>query len=123
MDARLADPVIPPLQFSLGPEPITEEMRVEEKRKRQPTEDKDAPPPKKPRPNPARKRTLVSSEMEEDMQLRATDHMKELGVIPVIVKALEGKRPVCGQLRTSQDKTPDGQIHCVLGRSTAIWCP
>lgn len=30
---------------------------------------------------------------------------------------------VCGQLRTAKDKTPDGQIHRVLGKSNKIWCP
>jgi hypothetical protein len=41
------------------------------------------------------------------------------------VEALSGKRPcpVCHQLRTASDKTPDGQIHRVLGRSNKIWCP
>lgn len=36
-----------------------------------------------------------------------------------------GKRPcpVCRQLRAASDKTPDGLIHRVLGRSNAIWCP
>lgn len=40
-------------------------------------------------------------------------------------QALEGKRrcPICSQLRTANDKTPDGQIHRVLGRSNKIWCP
>ena len=41
------------------------------------------------------------------------------------MKSLQGKRPcpVCHQFRTSDDKTPDGKIHRVLGRSNAIWCP
>jgi len=36
-----------------------------------------------------------------------------------------GKRPytVCGQLRTANDKTPNGQVHRVLGWSNRIWCP
>ena len=40
-------------------------------------------------------------------------------------EALRGKRPcpVCRQLRTASDKTPDGQIHRVLGPSNEIWCP
>ena len=40
-------------------------------------------------------------------------------------KALEGKRrcPVCHQPRTANDKTPDDQVHRVLGRSNKIWCP
>ena len=40
-------------------------------------------------------------------------------------KDLEGKRPcpVCNQLRTAKDKTPDGQIHGVLGCSNKVWCP
>ena len=40
-------------------------------------------------------------------------------------KSVDGKRrcPVCHQLRTANDKTPDGQIHRVLGRSNKIWCP
>ena len=37
----------------------------------------------------------------------------------------KGKRPclVCHQLQTASDKTPDGQIHRVLGCSNKIWCP
>ena len=37
----------------------------------------------------------------------------------------EGKRhcPVCHQLRTASDKTPEGEIHRVLGRSNKLWCP
>ena len=31
--------------------------------------------------------------------------------------------PVCRQLRTASDTTPDGLIHRVLGRSNAVWCP
>ena len=40
-------------------------------------------------------------------------------------KVPDGKRrcPACNQLRTASDKTPDGQIHRVLGRSNKIWCP
>ena len=39
-------------------------------------------------------------------------------------KDLEGKRPcpVCHQLRTANDRTPDGEIHRVLGRSNKTWC-
>ena len=39
--------------------------------------------------------------------------------------AIDGKRrcPVCYQLRTASDTTPDGLIHRVLGRSNKIWCP
>jgi uncharacterized Zn finger protein (UPF0148 family) len=39
--------------------------------------------------------------------------------------SIDGKRhcPVCHQLRAASDKTPDGQIHRVLGRSNKIWCP
>ena len=38
---------------------------------------------------------------------------------------LKGKRPcpVCHQQRTASDKSPDGLIHRVLGRSNKIWCP
>jgi len=37
----------------------------------------------------------------------------------------DGKRrcPVFHQARTASDKTPDGQIHRVLGRSNQVWCP
>ena len=50
--------------------------------------------------------------------------MLELGV-PPLQESLDGKRrcPVCTQLRTTSDKTTDGQIHRVLGRSNKIWCP
>ena len=40
-------------------------------------------------------------------------------------EAVDGKRrcPVCHQLRTASDLTPDGQIHRILGGSNKIWCP
>ena len=39
--------------------------------------------------------------------------------------AKEGKCrcPVCQQLQTAEDKTPNGEIHRVLGRSNKMWCP
>ena len=39
-------------------------------------------------------------------------------------QAADGKHrcPVCLQLRKESDLTPDGQIHCVLGRLNKIWC-
>ena len=39
--------------------------------------------------------------------------------------ALTGKRscPVCNQLRTASDKTPDGLVHRILRRSNKLWCP
>ena len=30
---------------------------------------------------------------------------------------------MCIQLRTASDKTPDGLVHCILGRSNKLWCP
>ncbi len=42
-DACLASPVLPPPQLSLGPEPVTEEMRAEEHKELHP----DQPPPSK----------------------------------------------------------------------------
>ena len=41
------------------------------------------------------------------------------------MQVLNGKRrcPVCFQLRTANDTTPDGSIHRVLDRSNRIWCP
>ena len=51
--------------------------------------------------------------------------MEQLGVVPISEKVKEGKQPcpVCGQLRMADDKTPDGLIHRVLGRSNNLWCP
>ena len=82
-------------------------------------------------------------EMDE-RQKRVLERMEELGITPLQAsmvyfplqyvftffqclqeKAPDGKRcsPVCHQLRTASDRTPDGQIHHVLGRSNKIWCP
>ena len=106
--ARSAAPVIPVPQLSHGPEPVMEEIRANERQQllRQKTG----------MPKPAKKK-VVSSEME-DQQLRAYTRMKQLGVIPIDEKAREKKHPcpVCGKLRTANDKTPDEQIHRVLGR-------
>ena len=31
--------------------------------------------------------------------------------------------PICDQLKTAKDNTPDGLVHRILGRSNHIWCP
>ena len=51
--------------------------------------------------------------------------MLELGVPPLQEGSAEGNHhcPVCGQLRTANDKTPDGHIHWVMGHSNKVWCP
>ena len=38
---------------------------------------------------------------------------------------VRGKRPcnICGQLRRAGDKTPDGKVHRVLGKSNQLWWP
>ena len=78
------------------------------------------------RQHPARERQHLKKknilpELQE-RQERASARMLELGVLE---ESHDGKRrcPVCRQLRTANDKTPDGRIHRVLGRSNKIWCP
>ena len=88
---RSASPVIPPPQLSLGPEPVTDETRAQErrehmaqkqrehgtqKRKATTSQPSHAPKPKKPK--------AVPPEMEERQQ-RAQARMLQLGVTPVDV--------------------------------------
>ena len=119
--ARSAAPVIPIPQLSLGPEAVTNEVRAHERRELE--EERTSLPTTKPKPAP-KKRKAVSSEMQQRQEKVAT-RMEQLGVVPISEKAKEGKRPcpVCGQLRMADDKTPDGLIHRVLGRSNNLWCP
>ena len=116
---RPASLVVPTPVMSLGPEPVTDKERAEEraeKRARRQLEERHAVPSKK--------RKAIPPELEERQQ-RASARMQELSVPPLQQTAVDGKRrcPVCHQLRTNSDKTPDGQIHRVLGRSNRIWCP
>ena len=121
-----ASPVVLPPVISLGPEPVTDQMRAEER-----VEERVRRQAEEPRPRvssgekstaPKRKKA-IPPELEE-RQKRASIRMLELGV-PPLQEVLDGKRrcPVCNQLRTASDKTPDGQIHRVLGRSNKVWCP
>ena len=86
--ARPAAPVIPPSQLSLGPEPVTDETRAEERRERRaesqtarksacPTQTSSAPKPKKAK--------VIPPELEERQQ-RANARMLQLGVTPVEVR-------------------------------------
>ena len=75
-DAQSANPVIPPPQMSLGPEPVTQEIRAEERRKRPAIEKPcNAPPVKKPK----KQVKPVPPELAERQQ-RASARMLELGV-------------------------------------------
>ena len=73
---------------------------------------------------PPEMKKAIPPEMEE-LQHRASARMQELGVPPLQQATIDGKRccPICHQLLTASDKTPDGQIHRVMGRSNRIWCP
>jgi hypothetical protein len=110
--------------MSLGPAQVTDEEKAaerEEQRLRKRAEQAVAGP-SYPRTSPKKKKKQNDPELEE-RQKRAADQMLEWHVSPVQV--LDGKRrcPVCFQLRTASDTTPNGQIHRVLGRSNRIWCP
>ena len=120
--ARRASPVVPQPVMSLGPEPVTDQVRAEEQAEQQArrqAEKKAAPSQRKAAP----KKKAIPPEHQE-RQERASVRMLELGV-PPLQESHDGKRrcPVCRQLRTANDKTPDGKIHRVLGRSNKIWCP
>ena len=90
-----ASPVIPTPQFSLGPDPITDEVRNKEQMERRKelmerrvAERNDpttcAPKPKKPKP---KKPKSIPPELEERQQ-RAQSRMLQLGVSPVDVRIL-----------------------------------
>ena len=118
--ARRASPVVPQPVMLLGPEPVTDQVRAEEQaeqRARRQAEKKAAPSQRKAAP----KKKAIPPEHQE-RQERASVRMLELGV-PPLQESHDGKRrcPVCRQL--PNDKTPDGKIHRVLGRSNKIWCP
>lgn len=117
-----ASPVVAPPVMSLGPEPVTDQVRAEERAEERARRQAEEPSlPKKKGPP---KKKAIPPELQEHQQ-RASARMLELRVPPLQEKDLEGKRPcpVCNQLRTAKDKTPDGQIHRVLGRSNKVWCP
>ncbi len=127
--ARQASPVVPQPVMSLGPEQVTDQVRAEERaeqRARRQAEDCAGPSRKKITPSQkkvAPKKKNIPPELQE-RQERASARMLELGV-PPLEESHDGKCrcPVCRQLRTEKDKTPDGRIHRVLGRSNKIWCP
>ena len=123
--ARPASPVVPPPALSLGPEPVTDCVRAKERARKQRAEGQGTSKnvtvaPKKKVP---KKPKAIPPELEE-RQKKASVCMLELGV-PPLQEVADGKRrcPACNQLRTAGDKTPDGQIHRVLGRSNKLWCP
>jgi hypothetical protein len=115
--------------MSLGPEPVTDQVQAEERaeqRARRQAEETAGPSQKKVAPSQkkaAPKKKAIPPELQE-RQERASVRMLELG-IPPLQESHDGKRrcPACRQLRTANDKTPDGKIHRVLGRSNKIWCP
>ena len=127
--ARRASPVVPQPLMSLGPEPVTDQERAEERAEQRakrraeegagPSQKKGALSQRKATP----KKKAVPPELLE-RQKRASARMLELEV-PPLQESHDGKCrcPVCRQLRTANDKTPDGKIHRVLGRSNKIWCP
>ena len=122
--ARPASPVIAQPVLSLGPEPVTDQARAEERaegKHRKKVGEIAGPSKKKATPN--KKKKDIPPELQE-RQERASARMLELGV-PPLQDSSDGKRrcPVCDQFRTVSDKTPEGLIHRVLGRSNKIWCP
>ena len=107
--ARPASPVVPRPVMSLGPEPVTDcvraEERAEERARKQAEELRVVSAKKTVAP---KKRKAIPPKLEE-RQKRAAARMLELGVPPLQDMALDGKRccPACSQLRTASDKTPD----------------
>ena len=82
---RSASPVIPPPQLSLGPEPVTDEARAEERREHRaenpPTRSQPSRAPK------AKKPKVIPPELEERQQ-RAKARMLQLGVTPNEVRII-----------------------------------
>ena len=83
--ARPVPPVVPPPVMSLGPEPVTDrvraEERMEERTRRQAEEPRVASGQKKAAP---KKKKAIPPELEE-RQKKASAHMLELGVPPLQV--------------------------------------
>ena len=109
--------------MSLGPELVTDRVRAEERAEERAHRQAEQPrvvSGQKTATLAPKKRKTIPSELEE-RQKKASARMQELGVPPLEVELI--RCPVCHQLRTSSDKTPGSQIHCVLGWSNKIWCP
>ena len=133
--ACAATPVIPQPVMSLGPDPVTDRVRAvehaEERSRRQIEKNQvragehSAGPSQKvaPAKKAAPKKKTIQPELKERRE-RAAEVMLQLGVAPV-QDSSRGKRrcPVCDQYRTASDRTPNGEIHRVLGRSNQVWCP
>ena len=83
--ARPASPELLPPAMSLGPEPVTDKVRAEERQSHKKGEER-AVASGKPSKNLAKKKT-VPPEMEERQQ-RALAQMQELGVQPLQVRIL-----------------------------------
>lgn len=78
--ARVASPVVPPPVMSLGPEPVTDRVRAEERaEERARHRQAEEPRVKK---APQRKKKAIPPELEE-RQKRASARMLELGVPPL----------------------------------------
>lgn len=86
---RLASPVIPPPALSLGPEPVSDSERAEERAQehaeRQARESLAGPSRKTVAPKKPRKKKAVPPEMEE-RQRKASLRMLELGISPLEVR-------------------------------------
>jgi len=80
---RPASPVVPPPVMSLGPEPVTDQVRAEERAEQQARRQQRGEPHVAPPKTPAtKKRKTVTPEMEE-RQKRASTRMADLGVLPL----------------------------------------
>lgn len=116
---RPASPAIPTPQFSFGPEQISDATRAEEHARQN-------PPKKRTRAQPSQKTKkpkLIPPELGGNNYRCSVCHSHTCTFSSG--RKSEGKRlcSVCHQLRTIKDKTPNGDIHRVLGRSNKIWCP
>ena len=78
-----ASPVVPPPVLSLGPEPVTDQVRAEERAEQRARKQQTGEPHVAPRKTPApKKKKTVTPEMEE-RQKRVSARMADLGVFPL----------------------------------------
>ena len=80
--ARPASPVVPPPSMSLGPEPVTDEVRAYERSQKKAAVEREGSGQKKVTPRKAPKKKPIPPELEE-WQNKASARMQELGVPPL----------------------------------------
>ena len=83
--ARPASPIVPPPAMSLGPEPVTNETRTEERAEVRAQRKANPPTSSCPKKPATKKRKVIPPELEE-RQRKAAARMLELGVPPLQVR-------------------------------------